>query len=106
MVEETGTTRTPEGNLGDEGGRVQEIGREEGFPEEGTLTTGRGGRVSRGPPVNQDEGHRAPTEGEARVGMAGEGDVSQEPEHSWWRVFCDSYGEECRDDMAGCHRCK
>ena len=104
MVEETGTTRTLEGNLGDEGDRVQEIGREVGFPEEGTPTTERGVRVSRGPPVNQDEGHRATTEGEAQVGMEGERDVNLEPEHSWWRVFCDSHGEECRDDMAGCHR--
>ena len=41
MVEETGTTRTLEGNLGDEGDRVQEIGREGGFPEEGPPNTER-----------------------------------------------------------------
>ena len=104
MVEERGRKRILEGNLGDEGDRVQEIGREEGFPEEGPPTTERGVRVSRGPPVNQHEGHRVPIEGEARVGMAGERDVRLAPEHSWWRVFCDSHGKECRDDMAGCHR--
>lgn len=82
MVEETGTTRTLEGNLGDEGDRVQEIGREGGFPEEVTITTVRGERVNRGIPVNQDEGHKAPEEIEARVGMAGERGVRLAPEHS------------------------
>ena len=82
MVEETGTTRTLEGNLGDEGDRVQEIGREEGNPEEVTITTVRGERVNRGIPVNQDEGHKAPEEIEARVGMAGERGVRLAPEHS------------------------
>ena len=104
MVEETGTIRAPGGNLGDEGGMIQGIVRGEGIPEEGTITTEEGARANRGLPVNRDGGHTALAEGEDPVGKAGARGVSLAPEHSSSRVFCESHGEECRDDMAGCHR--
>ena len=104
MGEETGTIRAPGVNLGDEGGMIQGIVRGEGVPEEGTITTEEGVRANRGLPVNRDGGHTAPAEGEGPVGKAGARGVSLAPEHSSSRVFCESHGEECRDDMAGCHR--
>ena len=64
----------------------------------------RGVRANRGLPVNLDGGHTVPAEGEDPVGKAGAGGVSLAPEHSSSRVFCESHDEECRDDMAGCHR--
>ena len=104
MVEETGTIRAPGGNLGDEEDMIQGIVREEGIPEEVTITTEGGARVNRELPVNRDEGHTAQAEGEAPIGKVGERGVSLAPEHSSSRVFCESHDEECRDDMAGCHR--
>ena len=104
MVEEAGTIRAPGENLEDEGDMIQGIVREEGIPEEGIITTGEGVRANRGLPVNQDEGHTVPAEGEDPGGKAGARGVSLAPEHSSSRVFCESHDEECRDDMAGCHR--
>ena len=104
MVEETGTIRAPGENLEDEGDMIQGIARGEGVPEEGIITTEGGVRANRGLPVNQDGGHTVPAEGEDPVGKAGARGVSLAPEHSSSRVFCESHDEECRDDMAGCHR--
>ena len=104
MVEVTGTIRAPEENLEDEGDMIQEVARKEGFPEEGIITIEEGVRANRGPPANQDGGHTVPAEGEDPVGKAGARGVSLAPEHSSSRVFCESHDEECRDDMAGCHR--
>ena len=104
MVEETGTIRAPGENLEDEGGMIQGIARGEGTQEEGIITTEGGVRANRGLPVNQDGGHMVPAEGEDPVGKAGARGVSLAPEHSSSRVFCESHDEECRDDMAGCHR--
>ena len=104
MVEETRTTRALEGNLGDEGDMTRGTGREEGFPEEGVSATEEWIRIHGGLPVNQDEGHTAPAEGEGAIGKAEAGGVSLAPEHSSSRAFCESHGEECRDDVAGCHR--
>jgi len=99
MVEETRTIRAPGGNLGDEEDMIQGIVRKEGIPEEVTITTEGGARVNKELPVNRDEGHTARAEG--KVGERG---VSLAPEHSSSRVFCESHDEECRDDMARCHR--
>ena len=104
MVEETGTIRTPGENLEDEGDMIQGIARGEGIPEEGIITTEEGVKANRGLPVNQDGGRTVPAEGEGLVGTAGARGVSLAPEHSSSRVFCESHDEECRDDMAGCHR--
>ena len=104
MVEEAGTIRAPRENLEDEGDMILGMARGEGIPEEGTITTEGGIRANRGLPVNQDGGHTVPAEGEDPVGKAGAGGVSLAPEHSSSRVFCESHDEECRDDMAGCHR--
>lgn len=104
MVEETGTIRAPGENLEDEGGMIQGIARGEGTQEEGIITTEGGVRANRGLPVNQDGGHTVPAEGGGKVGKAGERGVSLAPEHSSSSVFCESHDEECRDDMAGCHR--
>lgn len=104
MVEETRTIRAPGGNLGDEGDMSQGIVREGGIPEEETITIEEGVRVNRGLPVNRDGGHTVPAEGEVPLGKAeGARGVSLAPEHSSSGVFCESHGEECRDDMAGCH---
>ena len=83
---------------------IQGIVREEGIPEEVTITTEGGARVNRELPVNRDEGHTTQEEGEGPIGKVGERGVSLAPEHSSSRVFCESHDEECRDDMAGCHR--
>ena len=104
MVEETGIIRAPGENPEDEEDMIQGIVRGEGTPEEGIITTEEGIRVNKGLPVNQDGGHMVPAEGEDPVGKAGARGVSLAPEHSSSRVFCESHDEECRDDMAGCHR--
>ena len=104
MVEETDTIRAPGENLEDGGDMIQGIIRGEGIPEEGIITTEAGVRANRGLRVNQDGGRIVPAEGEDPVGKAGARGVSLAPEHSSSRVFCESYHEECRDDMAGCHR--
>ena len=104
MVEETDTIRAPGENLEDGGDMIQGIAIGEGIPEEGIITIEGGVRANRGLPVNQDGGHTVPAEGEDTVGKAGAGGVSLAPEHSSSRVFCESHDEECRDDMAGCHR--
>ena len=104
MVEETDTTRAPGENLEDGGGMIQGIIRGEGILEEGIITTEEGVRANRGLPVNQDGGHTVPAEGEDPGGKAGARGVSLAPEHSSSRVFCEYHDEECRDDMAGCHR--
>ena len=104
MVEETGITRAPGENLEGEGDMIQGIVREEGIPEEEIITTEEGVRANRGLPVNQDGGHTVPAEGEDPVGKAGARGVSLAPEHSSSRVFWVYHDEECRDDMAGCHR--
>ena len=83
---------------------IQGIARGEGIPEEEIITIEGGVRANRRLPVNLDGGHTVPAEGEDPVGKAGAGGVSLAPEHSSSRVFCDSHDEECRDDMAGCHR--
>ena len=104
MVEETGIIRAPGENPEDEEDMIQGIVRGEGIPEEGIITTEEGVRVNRGLPVNRDGGHTVPAEGEDPVGKAGARGVSLAPEHSSSGVFCESHDEECRDDMAGCHR--
>ena len=104
MVEETGTIRALGENLEDEGDTIQGIVRGGGIPEEGVTNTEEGVRVNRGILVNQDGGHIVPAEGEGPVGKVGAIGVSLAPEHSSSRVFCESHDEECRDDMAGCHR--
>ena len=104
MVEETDTIRAPGENLEDGGDMIQGIIRGEGIPEEGIITTKEGVRANRGLPVNQDGGHTVPAEGEDPIGIVGARGVSLAPEHSSSRVFCEPHDEECRDDMAGCHR--
>ena len=104
MVEETRTIRAPGENLEDEEEMIQGVIRGEGFLDEGAITTEKGVRVNRGLPVSQDGGHTVPAELEAPVGKAGARGVSLVPEHSSSMIFCESHGEECRDDMAGCHR--
>jgi hypothetical protein len=39
-----------------------------------------------------------------RVRVEGAGDVRLTPQHSSSALFCVFCGEECRDDLAGCHR--
>ena len=104
MVEQTGTIRAIGENLEDEGDMIRGKVRGEGVPEEGIITTEEGLRVNRGLPVNRDGGQTDPAEGEDPTGRAGAKGVSLAPEHSSSRVFCGFYDEECRDDMAGCHR--
>ena len=104
MVEQTGTIRAIGENLEDEGGIIRGKVRGEGIPEEGIITTEEGPRVNRGLPVNREGGQTDPAKGEDPIGRAGAKGVSLAPEHSSSRVFCESHDEECRDDMAGCHR--
>ena len=104
MVEQTGTIRAIGKNLEAEGDVIRGKVRGEGIPEEGINTTEGGVRATRGLLVNQDGGHTVPAEGEDPIGIVGARGVSLAPEHSSSRVFCESHDEECRDDMAGCHR--
>ena len=61
--------------------------------------------------IKQEEGQkekigaRTILDGEGiRVRVEGAGDVSLTPQHSSSALFCVFCGEECRDDLAGCHR--
>jgi len=50
-------------------------------------------------------GARTNLDGEGiRARVEGEGGVSLTPQHSSSALFCVFCGEECRDDLAGCHR--
>ena len=96
--------KSPRGKSVGRGRHDSRDGKRGGNSGRGNNHYRRGVRANRGLPVNQDGGHTVPAEGEDPVRKAGARGVSLAPEHSSSRVFCESHDEECRDDMAGCHR--